>query len=273
MNATKNGTTKNSTDTLSPPTAVLVKKSVSDGFAGFSQEETAEDIRRKSSSSLGRRSDELVKPKKSGKLITDIRPSTKSDGFVRSVQSADVSPESVKPEPVKTEPLKPKPKVQASGASDFGIKRFKVMKLQEQVKKEEIEEEKVQVSQLNESEKDVKIDDEQNIVTTNADEIDDDDAKTEIIYNTKTAMTPHEMPDVRKWDCDEVYTYFMGLTSAEYAHLFKEHQIDGDALLLIKREDVLNRFNLKLGPALRLYSLIVALQYKNNNPILTWREE
>lgn len=102
---------------------------------------------------------------------------------------------------------------------------------------------------------------------------DSDDDKMDIEYDTKTAITPHEsVPDVRKWDCDEVYTYFMGKTTPEFAQLLRDNQIDGDALLLIKREDVLNRFDLKLGPALRLYSHIVALQYKNNNPILAWNE-
>lgn len=92
-------------------------------------------------------------------------------------------------------------------------------------------------------------------------------------YNTKTAITPHEsVPDVKKWTCDEVFTYFMGTTTAEFADQLKENQIDGDALLLLRREDVLNRFNLKLGPALHLYSQIVSLQYKNNNPILAWNE-
>lgn len=99
------------------------------------------------------------------------------------------------------------------------------------------------------------------------------DDKMEIEYDTKTAIVPHDsVPDVRKWDVDEVYTYFMGKTTPEYAQLLKHNQIDGDALLLIKREDVLNRFDLKLGPALRLYSHIVSLQYKNNNPILAWNE-
>lgn len=93
----------------------------------------------------------------------------------------------------------------------------------------------------------------------------------ELLYNTKTSIKPHEdVPDVKTWDCDTVYVYFRSKTNDEYANLLKENQIDGDALLLIKREDVLNRFNLKLGPALRLYSHIVALQCRNNNPILAW---
>lgn len=99
-----------------------------------------------------------------------------------------------------------------------------------------------------------------------------DDEKIDIEYDSKTVITPHEsIPDVRKWDCDEVYTYFTA-KAPQFAHLLKENQIDGDALLLIKREDVLNRFDLKLGPALRLYTHIIELQYKNNNPILAWNE-
>lgn len=93
----------------------------------------------------------------------------------------------------------------------------------------------------------------------------------ELQYSKKTSIKPHEdVPDVKTWDCETVYVYFRSKTNDEYANLLKENQIDGDALLLIKREDVLNRFNLKLGPALRLYSHIVALQCRNNNPILAW---
>lgn len=109
-------------------------------------------------------------------------------------------------------------------------------------------------------------------VESNSMKSESDDEKMDIEYDTKTVITPHEsIPDVRKWDCDEVYTYFTA-KAPQFAQLLKENQIDGDALLLIKREDVLNRFTLKLGPALRLYTHIVELQYKNNNPILAWNE-
>lgn len=95
----------------------------------------------------------------------------------------------------------------------------------------------------------------------------------DIKYDSKTVITPHEsIPDVRKWDIDEVYTYFLGKDTPEFAQILKDHQIDGDALLLIKREDVLDRFNLKLGAALRLYAHIISIQYKNNNPVLAWNE-
>lgn len=94
-----------------------------------------------------------------------------------------------------------------------------------------------------------------------------------LVYDIKTRIIPHEsIPDVRTWDCDEVYTYFLGTTTREYAHLFKDNGIDGYALLLLKRDDVLKQFKLTLGAALRLYSHIVSLQYKNNNPILAWED-
>lgn len=93
-------------------------------------------------------------------------------------------------------------------------------------------------------------------------------------FDAKGTIKTHDsVPDVKHWDCDEIFTYFLGTTTAEYAHVFKEHEIDGDALLLINREDVLTKLNLKLGPALRLYSHILTLQYKNNNPILGWDED
>lgn len=94
-----------------------------------------------------------------------------------------------------------------------------------------------------------------------------------IVYDVASRFTPHEnIPDCHRWDCDEVYTYFMGTSTPQIAQLFKDNEIDGDALLLMKREDIL-RFNLKLGVALRLYSQIVSLQFKNNNPILVWNED
>lgn len=46
----------------------------------------------------------------------------------------------------------------------------------------------------------------------------------------------------------------------EQSHLFKEQEIDGSSLLLMRRSDVLKGFEMKLGPALKIYSHIVRLQ-------------
>lgn len=98
--------------------------------------------------------------------------------------------------------------------------------------------------------------------------IDAHDGKQSDMLDTTVAV-----PNVREWDCDEIFTYFLGKTTAEYAELLKERDIDGDALMLMSREDVLSKFNLKLGKALRLYGHILTLQMQNNNPILAWDED
>lgn len=225
-----------------PPKSILGNRK-SDGFAGFSHEDTK-------------------KPKKSVKITNEpIFPQRKSAGFVSPRETANTIKHEVKKD------VEPTEKSYINGKLDKLLKEFDekpneiINKSPIAVRKDLLEEEpetKMENNDLQEKE-DANVKDE--------------DETMEIVYNTKTAITPHEsVPDVRKWDCDEVYTYFLGLTTSEYAHLFKEHQIDGAALLLIKRDDVLNRFNLKLGPALRLYARIVALQHKNNNPILVWNE-
>lgn len=70
-------------------------------------------------------------------------------------------------------------------------------------------------------------------------------------------------PDVKTWDSEDVYKYFM-LKAPEFAPILWEKQINGDALLVINPKDILSHFNLKLGYAMRLYIQIV--QHKNNNP-------
>lgn len=118
------------------------------------------------------------------------------------------------------------------------------------------------------------IDESTAIFNQNNSDMNDDLNEVEWKHNDKDIIKIHNnIPDVRNWDCDEIFTYFMGTTTAEYAHLFKENEIDGGALLLITREDVLTKFDLKLGPALRLYSHILTLQFRNNNPILGWDED
>ncbi|EDS38204.1 conserved hypothetical protein [Culex quinquefasciatus] len=74
--------------------------------------------------------------------------------------------------------------------------------------------------------------------------------------------------NVQNWTCEEVYRYFMH-HFPDYAHLFKEQEIDGPSLVLMRKSDVLS-FGLKLGPAITLYQRIVMMQ--NNDPDfrLTW---
>lgn len=75
--------------------------------------------------------------------------------------------------------------------------------------------------------------------------------------------------NVQSWTCDDVYRYFKH-HFPDYAHLFKEQEIDGPSLVLMRKSDVLSGFGLKLGPAITLYQRIVMMQ--NNDPDfrLTW---
>lgn len=242
--------------------SALTKKTSGNGFAGFSQEETTKSTSSSRSSSSGCISDVRAENwhKQQSQPELHRKPSLpKSVQLHRSISSnksvlsdgqspplfttADIKSDltNLKIEPDDREPT-PEPE---SSVSSFHLTQTSTHSINDSKKRK-----------------------------SNFDSDDSDVNEMEIRYDRRTRIRPHEsIPDVKKWDCDEVYTYFMGTTTAEYAHLFRENQIDGDALLLIKREDVLNRFNLKLGPALRLYSHIVTLQYKNNNPILAWDED
>lgn len=67
-----------------------------------------------------------------------------------------------------------------------------------------------------------------------------------------------------KWTTIEVYDYINKiLGSPEYAKPFSDEQIDGQALLLLKFDHLINSLNLKLGPALKVAShlRLVKMQY------------
>ncbi|XP_011198496.2 uncharacterized protein LOC105222746 [Bactrocera dorsalis] len=80
---------------------------------------------------------------------------------------------------------------------------------------------------------------------------------------------PIDVPDVKDWNADQVATYFAKYFPNE-AHVFKEHEIDGTSLLLLKRSDVIKKLPIKLGPSLRIYSLILKIQTQLNDPTLGW---
>ncbi|XP_017486403.1 PREDICTED: uncharacterized protein LOC108374880 [Rhagoletis zephyria] len=80
---------------------------------------------------------------------------------------------------------------------------------------------------------------------------------------------PIDVPDVKDWNVDQVASYFAKYFPKE-AHVFKEHEIDGTSLLLLKRSDVIKKLPIKLGPSLRIYSLILKIQTQLNDPTLGW---
>ncbi|XP_030567988.1 uncharacterized protein LOC115767797 [Drosophila novamexicana] len=74
---------------------------------------------------------------------------------------------------------------------------------------------------------------------------------------------------VQTWNVDEVVSYVEKYYPRE-ADVFKTQEIDGAALMVLTRQDIIDRFGLKLGPALRIYELVLALQNSVDDVTLAW---
>ncbi|XP_012233877.1 uncharacterized protein Lint-O isoform X2 [Linepithema humile] len=78
------------------------------------------------------------------------------------------------------------------------------------------------------------------------------------------------IPDARNWTSEQVYQYFARLFPKE-AEVFRQQEIDGHALLMMSRKDVLCGLNLLLGPALKIYRHVLKLQFRRDDPALYWQ--
>eukprot|EP00112_Aurelia_sp_Birch-Aquarium-sp1_P009851 Seg2136.1 transcript_id=Seg2136.1/GoldUCD/mRNA.D3Y31 product="Histone acetyltransferase KAT6A" protein_id=Seg2136.1/GoldUCD/D3Y31 len=65
-------------------------------------------------------------------------------------------------------------------------------------------------------------------------------------------------PDVADWSVADVCFYVKSHGFPGESKLFEEQEVDGKALLLMSRNDVLTGLRLKLGPALKLYHLHIS---------------
>ncbi|CAD5111877.1 DgyrCDS1140 [Dimorphilus gyrociliatus] len=66
---------------------------------------------------------------------------------------------------------------------------------------------------------------------------------------------PSGHPDT--WTVNDVYAFVKSIIGCQtYADCFRQEQIDGQALLLLKHEHLMSTMNMKLGPALKLSDLI-----------------
>lgn len=64
-----------------------------------------------------------------------------------------------------------------------------------------------------------------------------------------------------QWDIEEVCKFVSSVTGcSEYCEVFREQEIDGQALILLTEEHLSNKMGLKLGPALKLKSKIDELR-------------
>lgn len=69
------------------------------------------------------------------------------------------------------------------------------------------------------------------------------------------------IPNVFEWSTNEVYEYFKSKFPMQ-AHVFEYEEIDGVSLYLLERDDVIRRFKIKLGPAIKIYRHILELKKK-----------
>lgn len=66
-----------------------------------------------------------------------------------------------------------------------------------------------------------------------------------------------------KWSVDEVCDYIRSLPGySDYAEDFANHEIDGQALVLLNENHLVKTMNIKLGPALKIMSQIEAIKIK-----------
>jgi hypothetical protein len=63
-----------------------------------------------------------------------------------------------------------------------------------------------------------------------------------------------------EWSSLDVADWLKNIGFPEQSLLFKDQEIDGSSLMLLRRSDVLTGFEMKLGPALKIYSHIMRLQ-------------
>jgi len=84
---------------------------------------------------------------------------------------------------------------------------------------------------------------------------DDDDVSSPTVESTSPPKT---------WSVDEVVKFIEKSELAEHADVFKKHEIDGRALLLLTREIITSYMGLKLGPAIKLLDCIEDLKSKKS---------
>ncbi|XP_018405418.1 PREDICTED: chromodomain-helicase-DNA-binding protein Mi-2 homolog [Cyphomyrmex costatus] len=94
-----------------------------------------------------------------------------------------------------------------------------------------------------------------------SDQIEEDGPKGPIDLN---------IPDARNWTSEQVYQYFARLFPKD-AEVFRQQDIDGHALLMMSRKDVVSGLNLLLGPALKIYRHVLKLQFRRDDPELYWQ--
>jgi SAM domain (Sterile alpha motif). len=78
--------------------------------------------------------------------------------------------------------------------------------------------------------------------------------------------------DPGDWTIDQVVGHISELDKslAHHVEMFKTHEIDGKALLLLTSEMMMRYMDMKLGPALKISNIVEMLQGKKHLPMPQW---
>ena len=92
----------------------------------------------------------------------------------------------------------------------------------------------------------------------------------EPIAQAPPVLEPEQMPaDPTLWTIDNVISHLSYLDSALGPHveMFRSHEIDGNALLLLTSDMMMKYMGMKLGPALKICNIINMIQGKKHQPL------
>lgn len=90
-------------------------------------------------------------------------------------------------------------------------------------------------------------------------------------YEKPAPIRASVLPEVRQWTSQQVFDHFTGklhFSKQDCSRIFIEEEIDGEALILLKRSDIVTeKFSkLKLGTALKIWTNIQKIQTRSSDP-------
>ncbi|XP_043506914.1 lethal(3)malignant brain tumor-like protein 3 isoform X3 [Frieseomelitta varia] len=79
--------------------------------------------------------------------------------------------------------------------------------------------------------------------------------------NALNRVVAKQNTNPRRWSNEEVIKFIQSVPNCkEIGNIFRQHNIDGEAFLMLTQEDLVSLLGLRLGPAIKLYNSIVLLR-------------
>ena len=91
----------------------------------------------------------------------------------------------------------------------------------------------------------------------------------QFIDNNKPMEVPNLPKNPADWTVDQVVRHlsFLDPTLGPHVEMFRTHEIDGKALLLLKEEMMMKYMDMKLGPALKISNIVNLIQGKKHQAL------